>query len=589
MRERYEKRDLFFEAAAVHASMPDGSTVPADEYTAAVLEVTANTLLMFGHEHDWYDADGFLVLPARVAVDVDTLNLAGSTMELGAIWGQLAHFETRWRYFGGDVDLVNADDASELRAHAVRGAAADDVPVREAGEPARAGSNIASGDRRPDAMQILRFQHEHGVELTFLVAEARLRNMMLQTYFRITNETRYEHLLSASERTELPPKQFVDAEELAAALTLSDLFGFLITDDENEHFGLRIAEWLRGYSALRRLPTNEEQTPSNVHRVSKEELVGHLGRFGLPSEKALRFANATQFGRHAVDLYDAPFIADADGWLYFVPKVLSNTSNVHTVLSQVSSSPQLGKKGHAFERCTRQLLEQHGIKCARLHFRRDDEEFECDCAFVLDETLFLVEAKTHALPGARAERRFHFFDSMVDAADQVQRIAAAIAADPSPVTDALGPVAWTRVERLVLNSMPWSIPTDDGTVAYYDYSALSRLLDSPYLHLKTTTARDNKGLVVARRARQLRDETGLTAIDLLREARFPFQVRALAAAYAQHERFLPITDGYAVLGSTTIPTPLSLSQQLEALGIDHAARAVSDIEELVHRLRRAEK
>lgn len=492
MRERYEKANLFFETGSVHAPMEDGTSIPVDEYTAAVLEVLSGSLLMFGHQNGWFDADGFLVIPSPGAVDDENVRLASGTMALGAAWGQLRIQETNKRFLGGQLTLAQLEE----------------------------------GDRKYDVLQ---FDNEYGVALSFLAAEQRLRSVMTQHYFQVTNESRYEHLLATGDSAKLPPDQFLDAEEVSTSITLSQLLGFSIVDDTTEYEGLRLVEWIRGYSVFRRLTDSAtaKETGSTLHSVAANELLATLTRNGLTPTKASAFLDATRFGRRAVDLYDAPLISCTDGRLYFIPTSLSSTSTVHTVLSQVSRCNQLGKKGPAFERQLLELLKRHEIVAAPIHFREEDEEFECDCAFILDDVLFVCELKNHALPGATAERRYYFLLDMNDAARQVKRIANALAAAPGKVEEALGTSNWSRIEKVVINSMPWSVPTDEGEVAFYDYSAFARLLDSPDLLLKTSAGPQERKLVIATRVRRLWSSSKFSAKDLQREMRDPFQVRAM--------------------------------------------------------------
>jgi hypothetical protein len=543
MKARYEESQLFFETGSVHAAMRDGTTVPADEYTSAILNVAAGALKMFAHQYSWFTADGSIRLPAPPEVPGEIVDTAGVTLAYGGVWEQLQLFETNHRYFGGTVTVDTVED------------------------------------ERGDACEIVTFDSDRALTLTFLVAEQRLRNLMMQHYFQLTNESVHEHLL-AGPQAALPPAQYVDAEEIATTITLSHLLHFSVIDDVAEYNGLRIVEWIRGYTVLRN--HTEHETDRAIHGVELGMLLEKLRSGGLSEDKARGFVEAVRFSRRSVDLYDAPLIGCEDGRVYYLPMALASTSSVHTVLSQISSSDNLGKKGPAFERAVLELLAKHGIPASGFRFRKHGVELECDSAFVLDDVLFLCELKNHVLPGANAERRYYFMLDMMDAAQQIERIADAVAADASLVRAALGDVTWSRVEKVVLNAMPWSLPSEDGAVRYYDFSALARLLDSRHLNVKTSSGPADRRFVIARRVRSLWTGERFAAGDLIRELGNPFQFQALAEAFRTDEQTTALTEHLHIRGAILVPVPQSLSEQLAALGI--AEDAVEDLREVVARV-----
>lgn len=76
----------------------DGSSYSPDGVLAGIVDVAAMTLLLHGHQNNWFDPQKFLVLPRLTEVTEDEVYKAGLTELLAAAWRQ-------WERSISDADI----------------------------------------------------------------------------------------------------------------------------------------------------------------------------------------------------------------------------------------------------------------------------------------------------------------------------------------------------------------------------------------------------------------------------------------------------------------------------------------------------
>ncbi len=133
----------------------------------------------------------------------------------------------------------------------------------------------------------------------------------------------------------------------------------------------------------------------------------------IPSKEAEKLFSLMVYDKNSEDLYDSPFVAVKDK--YVIPYFLLKDASVGLILRSRlrKADVNMAKKGKLFEIRIIKMLESKGIPVIQLH-RRDKfngsskkEDYECDVAFILGNTLFLCECKDN---GERAvSERIHEF------------------------------------------------------------------------------------------------------------------------------------------------------------------------------------
>jgi hypothetical protein len=84
----------------------DGTSFNPDGALGNLVNMATMTLLLLGHPQSWFDAEGFLILPALPEPADDENNKITATLALAASWPVWERLEQRCRYFGGALRVL---------------------------------------------------------------------------------------------------------------------------------------------------------------------------------------------------------------------------------------------------------------------------------------------------------------------------------------------------------------------------------------------------------------------------------------------------------------------------------------------------
>jgi hypothetical protein len=300
---------------------PDGSSYSPDGVLAGIVDITTMTLMLLGHRCKWFDPQKFLVLPKLPDVTEDEVYKAGLTEVLAASWRHWERMEQRCRYFGGELKVFTAGN---LPAWAPEGT-----------ETAIEYDHISSG------------------EFFDYLANDRLNDRLIQTFQEMALQTNMQAKASGISGTlSLPPGTFVSAQEAHSGVSLCEILGYSIVDDQQRPCGLRLIEWIRGYATLQCLAEERYARDGKSglsFTVPRKTLIATLDRVGLKDGAAETFIDQASLRASSRDLFDQPLIRMEDGSvLLFAPGIL-NADPARVTLSAIGNqSQQLGRKGKAF-------------------------------------------------------------------------------------------------------------------------------------------------------------------------------------------------------------------------------------------------
>jgi hypothetical protein len=203
----------------------DGNTFSPDAFLEGLSESVAMTLIMEAYRNGWF-VDDIIVLPELPPVGEEERYQSGSTQVLALCWRQWQRLEKCRRFLDGDL-LVYAGDQRPAGLP-------DSIAVLIAYRPSEGGLSER--------------------EVYDYLANTRLQDRLIQTFMEMEIETDVSgHGVGISRDPDLPPAQLVSTEQLHANVSLSELLGYSIADDDERPGGLRLIEWVRGYIVLKEI------------------------------------------------------------------------------------------------------------------------------------------------------------------------------------------------------------------------------------------------------------------------------------------------------------------------------------------------
>lgn len=522
--------------SASHAIGHGGLPYQPDTVWGSAVEVVTGGLQMLGHAGQYFDQDGALILPVRASGPLLSADPSQRLSYLGSIWMALERAEERWRWWGGVLEVIP--------------------------------------QTTPDGRTIpcLRYAHDASrFEILNQIAIDRVPRLLLNAMLvagdlarklKISSQIDHDHLA-------LPPAAWLSQAEFVASSCLEVLLKIDPATDQSEYDGLRLMEWLRGYSVLAELVQRRGEP---VVTVGRDTLLKDLGRLGLSEEKAETFLRAVTFGRRSEDLFDCPILVSSDAQFHLLADVIRTWDLARILVSRVRTSKKsVKKKGPGLERFVLTRLAENGLEPKQIKFKVGREEYEFDVVFVWDDALFIFECKNRGLPG-NAPRRLHELKTeMAEDLGQLERLVDAASAHRHELEQRLGR-SWTRVVAAVLNGLPWACGAV-GELAVFDASALLRFFQGGWALLECPPgATDEEAEAWKRSLGSVWAGTKPTAIDLEREIRDPFQLRALKDEWIVYQPIVPISEGLAFLRPVLTRKPPSLQRTLKALGVSDSDR-----------------
>ncbi|EHR00986.1 hypothetical protein [Bradyrhizobium sp. WSM471] len=429
----------------------DGTSFNPDGALGNLVNMATMTLLLLGYQQSWFDVDGFLFLPALPEpTDVDNDRTA-ATLALAASWRLWERLEQRCRYFGRGFRVI--------------------------GEPMPRW--VPKDAKRAIAYELI--TPEEGLDY---YANVRLTDQLARTYHGLLQNTNLKTWASGIDGPlELPPKGYVSPEEGHSCISLSEVLGYFVLDDQERPCGLRLVEWIRGYSTLQSLAGERYRTlglKGLCHIIPRSELRALLERVGLKNGAADLFINQASMRKTSRDLFDQPLVRMRDGSLMlFGPAIIYSEPGRVTLSAVGKQGEQLGRKGKAFEREMLRFIAGQGLAAKAFRLKIAGEEFEYDLVVPWNEYLFVFECKNRTLSAHNPAAAYYFALEMNSAVNQVTRLATALHDHADAVRDVSGIDAKNMIiVPCILSSLPYAAADARNNVHMTDVSLLKRFFSN---------------------------------------------------------------------------------------------------------------
>lgn len=541
-----------------------GQQYSIDQAISGIVQTLGMTLLMEAYRNDLFDKRGSVKLPtAGFSVTEEERQLAGSNHALAACWMYWERLEERLRFLGGALKEYSASD-----------------------QPAW----------MPEKKRQL---YEFGpVETEFFdfAANERLNEKLFQTHMELSFETNVEQVaVGIKDPAPMLPEAWVSVAEMHAAVALSDILNYSITEDATTAAGLNVVEWLRGYAVLKQLAEDRRadiggQIP-HVFFAPVDDLIGVLTRSGLSDEAARRFIDGASFARTSKDLFDCPLVKTSDGRLMVLAFALYSANLPRIILSSMATGEQsFARKGKAFETQLASFLREHGIRVEAFKVKRDEEEFEYDAVCLWGRHLFVFECKNYGLSNNHPVQAYYFELARRSSAKQVQRLVRALVDYPDILRERFGVEAGDVViVPCVVNALPYSRIGKVDDVYFTDASALRRFFRDRYFRINQPLLVDDKVRVLHRvNLRSAWSADKPAPEDLIRQFEHPYQVEFIGAHTEVTPMLLPLgsEDAFVVGEFTRKQMTLESIAKFAGVSVQSVHKNLQDVSSQVRSIKR---
>lgn len=238
-----------------------------------------------------------------------------------------------------------------------------------------------------------------------------------------------DHINITPETNVLPQKGFRSLEEVIASDFCYNYFGSL--DLSESVLGITLAEWVRSYmifqqESLRFLEARDHKSPLNLSNwcmiKTRQGWAQLLVDNGIEQSKAKNIVKNITFNASSRDLIDCPLIPMDEDSLVALPTLVNFISPADAMLSNfIQRTFEIGFRGTRFENQVQKMLDDAKIPAKKIKTTYEGQEYECDIAFILDDTLFLTECKTFLQPQSPRDY-YAFIGKLADAVTQLRRI-----------------------------------------------------------------------------------------------------------------------------------------------------------------------
>jgi hypothetical protein len=544
----------------------DGNTFSADAFLEGLSESVAMTVIMEAYKNSWFSGDT-VILPDFPPVGDEERYQSGSTQALALCWRQWQRVEKRRRFLDGDLLLYAGDKRPA--------GLPDPITALIAYHPAQKGLSER--------------------EVYDYLANTRLHDRLIQTFMEMDIETGVSWQgAGITGGAQLPPAQLVSTDEAHADVSLSELLGYSIAQDDERPGGLRLIEWVRGYTVFKEIAkarTENKVASGDDHAIllGEAELIDILRTCGLKDDLAPLFIARTCLHRSSRDMFDCPLIrVKSSNYLLFAPAVI-HLNIVMAVLSNLSNrGEELSRKGKAFERSIHEMFHKRGMEVFAFHVRRDGQDFEYDAIVPWEGHLFLFEYKNRSLSGNDPVHAYYFDLEVASQTKQVRRLADSLAAHPDIIEQQMGAqYANMPIVPCVLHSLPYSRANDLDGVYFTDASALRRFFEQPYFRIKVPHRIANATLLHRTAVRKFWKGSAPTAEDFLEQLRNPFQLDLSMKHLDIHPVQFAVSETEIALTHELIRTEMTARSVCEAVGVnaDKVLQEIATITEKAAALR----
>lgn len=197
-----------------------------------------------------------------------------------------------------------------------------------------------------------------------------------------------------------------------------------IVGKEGENITVKIQDLIKSYARLKTICKNHlktrkiENMNGNMRQVcvqiKKKDLKRELAELELEDPECV--LKLLTYGK-AKDLLDAPLLATGI-YYYMVPSLVAELQISEVLLSLANGFYFRGK---ALEHRLFRLLKEENIICGKIKRHESSDTYECDSVFVLEDCLFLVEAKAWGFP-ANITQYYNMNKKIIEADRQINRL-----------------------------------------------------------------------------------------------------------------------------------------------------------------------
>lgn len=510
--ESIDGKQKVFDISTAHLINESGESYSPDVVISKTVDYLSLSLKMIGFNYK-LNSGGFIVIPDMVDVEEDDIIDAGKIFYNSILWSSLERSVETCLLFDYELNEYNS-------------------------------TNLPNGLENSGLETFYEFNltKEQFIRLDYISNErlySKLsQNFMEALYKHNIHKTVDENLTSLTNINNgysITTSEFPSYVALLETLCLSD--GNMLI------LGLTLREWVRCYSALERLSKISKQR--EVFTFSA--LSAYLQLVGISSDKSRLFIDFASFNNESRDLYDSPLLKMKSGDYLFCSIGYFSPGISNIILSKFSSlKVDLSQKGFGFEKEIHEMLSDLKMNYQHFKFKRESEEYEYDAIILLDDKVFVLECKNTNLSGGSVSQAFKKQTFLIDAANQVIRLADGLKKHKDVFSDKFGlDINNFEIIPVIVNNLPFSLPGKYCGVYVTDYSALSKILHNS--HISGIEVRNEYGMLTSTNhpMHKLWENNALQASDLIKQFESPIQLNEFFESTAVKKHTLQINDSVA--------------------------------------------
>lgn len=510
--ESIDGKQKVFDISTAHLINESGESYSPDVVISKTVDYLSLSLKMIGFNYK-LNSGGFIVIPDMVDVEEDDIIDAGKIFYNSILWSSLERSVETCLLFDYELNEYNS-------------------------------TNLPNGLENSGLETFYEFNltKEQFIRLDYISNErlySKLsQNFMEALYKHNVHKTVDENLTSLTNINNgysITTSEFPSYVALLETLCLSD--GNMLI------LGLTLREWVRCYSALERLSKISKQR--EVFTFSA--LSAYLQLVGISSDKSRLFIDFASFNNESRDLYDSPLLKMKSGDYLFCSIGYFSPGISNIILSKFSSlKVDLSQKGFGFEKEIHEMLSDLKMNYQHFKFKRESEEYEYDAIILLDDKVFVLECKNTSLSGGSVSQAFKKQTFLIDAANQVIRLADGLKKHKDVFSDKFGlDINNFEIIPVIVNNLPFSLPGKYYGVYVTDYSALSKILHNS--HISGIEVRNEYGMLTSTNhpMHKLWENNALQASDLIKQFESPIQLNEFFESTAVKKHTLQINDSVA--------------------------------------------
>lgn len=211
----------------------------------------------------------------------------------------------------------------------------------------------------------------------------------------------------------LPPIEFLNKDEIITYHSFQEYF--YLNNLDQDLLEVPIKEWMRAFTILKELGSEFKDKRQIIEgdlrlssvclHISEEELKNRFISNGITRNNVFKIINNLTFSESDSDLFDTPLIKNENsGEFVIVPSLISSMDSTRVLMCHfLKKDSNMNFKGYGFEQRVIDDLQEIGINACGLNakgFSDDGTErtFQCDVAFIVENSLFLCECKAFSQP-----------------------------------------------------------------------------------------------------------------------------------------------------------------------------------------------